>query len=955
MHKTDRRAAAEAVESTTTPTTWDGAERRGGSDRRARSLRAEFWPEERRAIGARLRGPSGSDRRRPQAAARPEATAPINHGRYEQPSPATPEPAPEPEQPPAHGPRLKPSKKAARRKRKRDEKLAKAADELQTYLALLFLGLPGAIELRPLDPETGKPSQRDWIPAYPKGKAPKITEADLEEAAAAIAKAEAAGLNTYLGIATRAQGGGYKRDLGFVRACWTDVDRPGATVEEVLGTCDLVGVPQPSLIVHSGNGLHCYWILRELLYVNPGHPKGAENLARLEAINRGLARLFRGDSQAFNADRILRPPGTTNRPNARKRAMGRVEAPVRLVHADESARCTLDDLAVVEDRGRLRVVNGGKAKGSGSAEAIPGRTCEPRCSLEDFRACLDQVPVLEYGKKRYDERVEAARRLGEDPPPSWRDLLMAAHHAGGGQPEFLEAVVAWSLGDPAYAGDRSKIEARWRSLDAEREDGYRIGTLIRCVKLAGGQVPEGMRTPLEASDAAADFGATEAMESLASWETQNPSASETGEAAEGGGDLVPILSGEQLGFERDKEGRLYKSIRNAVRAILLLDLEPRYDEMGDRTMLLGAGFEALRRTFPKLGREVDDFTDDAVRWALAARKETRGCASFPAAMRRSALDLVAHHRAFNPVEEWLRSLRWDGQKRLDSWLVDYCGTPDAPYARAVGSILLRAAVARIFAPSTKYDTVAILEGEQGTGRSSLVRVLGGEYTLEGLRDLKSKDTVDDLRGAWFVELEELSVARKEDVQVLKGFISRIYDRARLSYNRRSKTYARRFVLVGTTNEATYLRDDTGNRRFLPVRVTREVDLEGLRRVREQLFAEAVVRWDADPSAASLVLPRELWAAAAAEQAARRTPDPWEEVVARWVDEPERVARKGFQASEILADCLLVKRANQTKHLRERMGTVMRKIGWRDYGTVRDVVGGKPVRFDGFKRPPSLLD
>jgi predicted P-loop ATPase len=370
--------------------------------------------------------------------------------------------------------------------------------------------------------------------------------------------------------------------------------------------------------------------------------------------------------------------------------------------------------------------------------------------------------------------------------------------------------------------------------------------------------------------------------------------------------------------------------------------------MGDRIMLLGAGFEALQRMFPALTREVGDATLVAIRSALASRRETSACASWKDNELNRALDAVAHHRSFNPLVEWLRSLKWDGVERIDRWLVDYCGSPDTPLVRAVGSLFLRGAVARAFMPSVKFDYLTILESPQGYLKSSMIGVLGGEFAREGLRDLRSKDVIDDLRGAWIVELEELQVTRREDVQTLKAFLSRTVDRARLAYGHRSQTYLRRFVFIGTTNDATYLRDDTGNRRFQPVEVTREIDLDGVRRDREQLFAEAVVRWLADPRAESLVLPRYLWSAAAEEQERRRVADPWEEGIEEWVDQPEQAARPGFQANEILRDAIGKPLAQQTKHDRERVGAVMRRLGWK-HKPFRDSAHGGKVR-KGYVRP-----
>ena len=149
---------------------------------------------------------------------------------------------------------------------------------------------------------------------------------------------------------------------------------------------------------------------------------------------------------------------------------------------------------------------------------------------------------------------------------------------------------------------------------------------------------------------------------------------------------------------------------------------------------------------------------------------------------------------------------------------------------AVGTLFLRAAVARAFVPGIKFDSLVVFEGKQGTFKSSMLAALGGEYTLEGLhaRDLRDRDVIAQMLGKWIVELDELEAARNADAQSLKSFLSRTVDTARLAYEKDARDFPRRCVFAGTTNESVYLKDETGNRRILPVVIT-VIDIERIKR------------------------------------------------------------------------------------------------------------------------------
>lgn len=207
--------------------------------------------------------------------------------------------------------------------------------------------------------------------------------------------------------------------------------------------------------------------------------------------------------------------------------------------------------------------------------------------------------------------------------------------------------------------------------------------------------------------------------------------------------------------------------------------------------------------------------------------------------------LVSRENIYHPVIEYLDGLTWDGVKRAETLLIDYMGAEDTPYTRAVTRKTLAAAVRRVRQPGVKYDNVLIMVGRQGCGKSYLVSRLGGKWFSDTLTSIQGKEAYEELQGFWIVEIAELSALRKSEVEAVKHFIAKQSDSYRAAYDRHVRTRARQCIFFGTTNNAEFLRDATGNRRFLPV----DVDPAKARlsvfddltdEVRDQIWAEACV-------------------------------------------------------------------------------------------------------------------
>lgn len=286
-----------------------------------------------------------------------------------------------------------------------------------------------------------------------------------------------------------------------------------------------------------------------------------------------------------------------------------------------------------------------------------------------------------------------------------------------------------------------------------------------------------------------------------------------------------------------------------------------------------------------IGSPWTDDDDHALQvWLQERELEIRAPATIVA-----CISFAAKENPIHPLREYLSNLQWDQTARLDSWL-QRCLDADGPdqYLASVGRMFLVSAVARAFAPGCQVDHVLVLEAPQGAGKSETARILAvrPDWFCDDLPELGTKDSQIHLAGRWIVELAELSAIRRADVERVKAYITREVDSYRPPYARRTIQVPRQTVFIGTTNEALYLRDATGNRRFWPVKCG-QIDLEALRAERDQLWAEAVDLYNAGTQWHPT---REQTELAAAEQSERVLVTELEADVTEYLD---RMVNAGF--------------------------------------------------------------
>ena len=369
-------------------------------------------------------------------------------------------------------------------------------------------------------------------------------------------------------------------------------------------------------------------------------------------------------------------------------------------------------------------------------------------------------------------------------------------------------------------------------------------------------------------------------------------------------------SDEEEEFTRDEDGKVCSSQDNIDLALRKLGVKLRYNEFSGHEIVEGlAGF----------GPRLDDGAVNRLRFTIDAQFGFL----VPKVLFFDIVSDRARLHRFHPVRRYLDGLKWDGTPRIHSWLSDLAGAKDTPYVRAISGIMLIAAVRRARQPGVKYDEMLILESEQGTDKSSGLRALAVDddwFTDDLPLGSDTKRFMEATAGKWIVEAGELKGMSKADISALKACLSRQIDEARLSYDRKPTVAARQFILVGTTNETEgYLRDPTGNRRFWPVRIQR-IDLQKLRRDRDQLWAEAVV---AEERGDSIRLDPALYEAAALEQDARtRNDDPLVDALNR---------NLGTWTGKLrIADAYLIAGIEPGKATQDQMtrfGQAIRELGW----------------------------
>lgn len=285
-----------------------------------------------------------------------------------------------------------------------------------------------------------------------------------------------------------------------------------------------------------------------------------------------------------------------------------------------------------------------------------------------------------------------------------------------------------------------------------------------------------------------------------------------------------------------------------------------------------------------------------------------------------AIVVHSEEHAFHPVKEYLHGLKWDGKQRIHSWLTTYLGVNNTEYSCLVGTFFLVSAIARVMRPPVKVDSVLILEGLQGLGKSTMLHNLFGDWFTDTPMALGEKDTFQQMQGMWGIELAELDAFNKAENTRAKQFFGSQVDRYRPSYGRMVQEFPRQCVFVGTTNQDRYLKDSTGNRRYWPVEC-HKIDQEAIKRDRDQLWAEALHLynnkmpwWPGDEH-------KHLFEV---QQEDRFDSDVWEPIIHDWLHKNKREC---YSAAVIMEESLKMDPQAMKPPEQRRLGLIMHRFGF----------------------------
>jgi predicted P-loop ATPase len=360
-----------------------------------------------------------------------------------------------------------------------------------------------------------------------------------------------------------------------------------------------------------------------------------------------------------------------------------------------------------------------------------------------------------------------------------------------------------------------------------------------------------------------------------------------------------------------KNGSLMVNARNTEIILDRMRITTRYDEFADGELVtIGEAKECPARD--DLEQEIRHNMDLEYGYQISG-------AAF-----RDVMAAVSRRNRFHPLKSYLKSLEWDGVERIGSWLVTYGGAEDTEYVREVSKLVLLGAVRRAMHPGAKFDQMLVMHGVQGCGKSTAVKILAKneDWFCDSLHmEAKDKELIEQTQGKWLIEMSELRGMNRSQAEHVKAMVSRTHDRARKAYGRITEEKARCFIMIGTTNEIEFLRDDTGNRRFWPVGVG-SFKLDELKRDRDQLWAEA---YAIERTSIPIVMKQELWAVASVTQEKHRVRDnPYVDILKEVLDDVKDGRIKSVEVQKMVN----VDFGKFTNAQYKTLKSAMLELGWK---------------------------
>lgn len=798
---------------------------------------------------------------------------------------------------------------------------------------------------------------------------------DSIEDAIRVAAAECRGnRDVYYSVAGLAKGRpkhgrGKKEEVVAALGVWIDADLksyllPGEPPNiEVLRDA-LPANPQPTILVCSGNGWHAYWLFDEpILIVSEEDRAQTQQLVVdfQEMLRQQLRPRNFGLDATHDLSRVLRVPGTFNlkdRQNPKRvyieHAGGRRYQPSYLRELVDDFRFAVGAVPTEDSTGMDRPKRG-TAKIStrrslgpsddwwkripivvnenpGITEDDIGMACQASDEFADTWHCrrsdLNDAPGTFSGHDQSLANQLAAADFGEQAICDWLVTFRAKHGEGPKRLDYYQRTIRNALESCGRAEKYKGTNGETSQMQHEERHTTAAGVVD--------SLPAAVASPDGADANTCEQGAASGAGSGSAGQTQTPPAP---------GPTGSESAAWKLGMVRNRDGSFKPLLANATH---FLRFHPDWRRILAFNQLTYA-VEALELP-PWAGAERGPWTDHEDRKTAEWLQLHKLFVSVDVAGQ--AVQTVARERRIHPPLDYLSTLKWDGTIRLPLWAHRLLGAPDDVYTGAVSARWLISAVARIYQPGVKADCCLVLEGAQGIGKSTVARILGEPWFTDEISELGSKDSSMQTRGVWIVELSEY-IGSRTNLEKVKAFMSRATDRFRPPYGRHVIEHPRSCVFIGTTNNSAYLHDETGGRRFWPIKCG-ALRIEDLKRERDQLWAEAVHRYRAHEP--WWLDSPELNQLAQEEQADRYDADPWSELIQKWLAEPSpgdgpgdpshpfTSCRESVTMSDILTHCIGKHQGQWTQADKNRVSRCLVALGWERYRPTAATEGRRQWRY-----------
>lgn len=652
--------------------------------------------------------------------------------------------------------------------------------------------------------------------------------------------------------------------------------------------------PPPSVINFSGGGCQAFWILEAPIEIGGDVAKAQA----AELYNKKLIAELDGDIGTHNVDRIMRLPHTTNLPDERKLKKGRVPMLAEVID-DNFARHAIE---------KFESATADKEPDHATSTAIAIGVAPPITKVERDQVVWDRLPRLNDLQELYrwgvDHWALMNVALGDEAIVG-NDELAVLHDA--------HVSIGHRVEEGPYKGKRS--DALWATLKE----------FARCdvpVELAIGVITD-RRWGISACVFDKKDARREALKQI----------------NKAYGEVAAEAQKRRTGPNRPRWHETYDThglfpkgtYRNARVAIQHLGIVCRCDDF-HKKVLVGYEGEAPHAISPLVG-ELSEAATTRLRQVIADRYDFD--AKEPNVYQ--AMLSLAFENVFDPVLDYFDEVqgRWDGKPRLDSLAIDYLGSPNTELNKTFLRIMLIATVRRVRDPGCKFDQICVLEGVEGTNKSSFIATMAGAENFSDQRVIGERDreVQEQLGGVLMHEMADLTGMKKADVETIKAFASRTHDRARPAWGRMLVRAPRRCTQWATTNDTDYLQSQTGNRRFWPVPTAR-IDIDKVRCDRDQLWGEAAAR---EAKGESIVLEERMRSAAGEAQDQRREVDPWEDLLATAVEakaeyealpEGNHDDKKLVVSSvRLMGEVLALQPKEQTGSQGRRLSRVMKRLDW----------------------------